>query len=132
MTDQSFPITPPPELAQTIWRELRNAHYQGSSEPEPWDRAVAKAYRAGADAELDACCEVLRGELKVLRSEFNYSFLVAPLRKARRPKPPNEAEQALEDLESLIVDLANHGMGFKTTNIRRALERLKKMEQLND
>jgi hypothetical protein len=33
-------------------------------------------------------------------------------------------KQALEDLDSLIADLANHGMGFKATNIRRALEAL--------
>ena len=42
-------------------------------------------------------------------------------RAARRPKPPSLKEQALEDLESLIADLANHGMGFKATNIIRAL-----------
>lgn len=125
MTDKSFPITPPPELAQTIWRELRNAHYQGSSEPEPWDRAVAKAYRAGADAELDACCEVLRGELKVLRSEFNYSFLVAPLRAARRPKPLSLKEQALAELEEIMTELHDEtGSAFTASAIRRALEAL--------
>jgi hypothetical protein len=46
------------------------------------------------------------------------------LRNARRPKAPSLKEQALEDLDSLIADLANHGMGFKATNIRRALEQL--------
>jgi hypothetical protein len=132
MTDKSFPITPPPELAQTIWRELRNAHYQGSSEPEPWDRAVAKAYRAGADAELDACCEVLRGELKVLRSEFNYSFLVAPLRAARRPKPLSEADQALNDLGQLLDIAKSNGVFNPPDTIRRALERLKELESAND
>lgn len=43
------------------------------------------------------------------------------------PKPPSLKdlkEQALEDLEILIADLANHGMGFKATTIRRALEQL--------
>jgi hypothetical protein len=68
------PITPPPELAQTIWRELRNAHYQGSSEPEPWDRAVAKAYRAGADAELEACLKWL--------FKYQYDSVVVLLRAA--------------------------------------------------
>jgi hypothetical protein len=124
------PITPPPELAQTIWRELRNAHYQGSSEPEPWNRAVAKAYRAGADAELDACCEVLRGEFKVLRSEFNYSHLVAPLRAARRPKPLSKADQALGVLAGLEKRC---DLQCNLADIRRALERLKELEgQGND
>ena len=40
------------------------------------------------------------------------------------PKPPSLKELALEDLEVLITDLANHGMGFKAGNIRRALEAL--------
>ena len=40
------------------------------------------------------------------------------------PKPPSLKELALEDLEVLITDLANHGMGFKAENIRRALEAL--------
>jgi len=40
------------------------------------------------------------------------------------PKPPSLKELALEDLEVLITDLANHGMGFNAGNIRRALEAL--------
>jgi hypothetical protein len=50
----------------------------------------------------------------------------------RRPKPPSLKEQALEDLDSLIADLANHGMGFKITNILRALEQLPDNEQALD
>jgi len=69
----------------------------------------------GAAQELEACCEWLD------KSTVGMAEL---LHTARRPKPPTLKEQALEDLESLIVDLANHGMGFKTTNIRRALEAL--------
>ena len=50
--------------------------------------------------------------------------LANDLRDARRPKPPSLKEQALEDLESLLVYLDKHGMGFKVTNIIRALEAL--------
>jgi hypothetical protein len=96
MTNQTFPITPPPELAQTIWRELRNAHYQGSSEPDPWDRAVAKAYRAGADAELEACCEWFAQE--------GYTNTATRIRAARRPKPP-ESPTDEEEVEELVADL---------------------------
>jgi hypothetical protein len=123
MTNQTFPITPPPELAQTIWRELRNAHYQGSSEPEPWDRAVAKAYRAGADAELDACCELL---------ESWGVHGIGRFRAVRRPKPPSLKEQGLEGLKK-VGDFTLGQLGgcsdfneFKThvDNIYKALQAL--------
>jgi hypothetical protein len=84
-----------------------------------------RAAQWGADQELDACCEVLRGELKVLRSEFNYSFLVDPLRKARRPKPPSEADQALGVLAGLEKRC---DLQCNLNTIRCALERLKKLE----
>jgi hypothetical protein len=77
----------------------------------------------GADQELEACCE----EMKSIPSPLGIPFgemASNALRNARRPKAPSLKEQALEDLDSLIADLANHGMGFKATNIRRALEQL--------
>jgi hypothetical protein len=83
-------------------------------------------YRAGADAELEAC----RMEIIVRAGRFYIDKtsdrvrLAEDISTARRPKPPSLKEQALEDLDSLIADLANHGMGFKATNIRRALEQL--------
>jgi len=74
-------------------------------------------YRAGADQELEACCEWLRSK-DILEPAID------ALRTDRRPKPPSLKKKALEDLDILIADLANHGMGFKATNIRRALEQL--------
>jgi hypothetical protein len=121
MTDQSFPITPPPELVEQWYDAIDNLSTL-------WKQQLAtRAAQWGADQELEACCEWLRGE-------YDWGLAAAlRLDAERRPEPPPTLkEQVLEDLESLIVDLANHGMGFKTTNIRRSLERLKKLEQLND
>ena len=117
-------LTPNPKQLQYWIDKISYPHSEGVG-PSYSDKELAcLAYRAGADYELEACCKIM---------EDNQDYVCGGvLRAIRRPKPLSEAEQALEDLESLIVDLANHGMGFKTTNIRRALERLKKMEQLND
>lgn len=72
------------------------------------------------DEELEACCVWLD------RIAYRQSLHIrgSHLRAARRPKPPNLKEQALEDLGILVADLANLGMEFKTTNIFRALEAL--------
>ena len=47
MTDQ-HPITPPPELVQQCWDELRD-QTQVLDAAKAWDKAIALAYRAGAD-----------------------------------------------------------------------------------
>ena len=75
---QEHPITPPPELVQQWVDNLA---------PEGMLSFATQAARWGADQELEACCEILRGE-------FNYHHLAEPLRAARRPKPPSLKEQA--------------------------------------
>jgi len=102
---QQHPITPPPELIEQ-WMQDHTTKYDLARHAAQW----------GADQELEACCEWLKLE----GHEHEHEALFA----ARRPKPPSLEEEALEDLDSLIADLANHGMGFKATNIRRALEQL--------
>ena len=121
MTNKQHPITPPPELAQTLWNEMRNAHTEDILASYAWDRAIAKAYRAGADQELEACCEWLVQE----------GYIDAPyrLRIARRPKPPSEADLALTDLEHLLDVAKSSGVFNPPDNIRRCLERLKKLEE---
>jgi hypothetical protein len=121
----SPPITPPPELRRQ-W--LDNDHLPIITAPhellsitkDRLNSVIDQVAQWGADQELEACCEAIKN-----RKWFgDPSYRIAELRAARRPKPPSLKEQALEDLESLIADLANHGMGFKATNIRRALEQL--------
>jgi hypothetical protein len=112
---QQHPITPPPELVQQ-WLKERTLL---ESQPLAHTYLATQAAQWGADQELQACCEWLEQQ-----TLCGHQSLIPSLRTARRPKPPSLKEQALEDLDSLIADLANHGMGFKTTNIRRALEQL--------
>jgi hypothetical protein len=98
--DYPKPITPPPELVQQ-WLELSPA------------LAIAAAFQAGADQELEACCEWLDKE--------GWSGESRQLRAARRPEPPSLKEQAL--------DAHNRMMAGEETQddwaiVRRALEQL--------
>jgi hypothetical protein len=110
MTDNNNSITPPRELVRE-WAKTCSPY------EVPADHIAIQAARWGADQELEACCEILRGE-------FNYHHLVEPLRAARRPKPPSLKEQALQALALLKVDASTHGLGFDSSAIRRALESL--------
>jgi hypothetical protein len=104
---QQHPITPSDKLIGE-WIDTDEGG------PNVISRIATRAAQWGANQELEACCEWLNADPE----------LVDEIRAARRPKPPSLKEQALEDLDSLIADLANHGMWFKATNIRRALEQL--------
>jgi hypothetical protein len=125
--DYPKPIAPPPELTQQWDTEGRHQDYCTVTEHIAaraaqwgWDQREPEI-QAAADQELEACL----AEINTWGAITAYGGALADdLRAARRPKPPSLKEQALEDLESLIADLANHGMGFKATNIRRALEAL--------
>ena len=100
------PITPPPEVVDRLFM------IEGSEE----DRIIA-AYRAGADQELEACCEWLDRRL-FGRDE------IAELRDARRPKAPSLKEQALEQLRRVNAVLQFQATGGETSVIRLALESL--------
>ena len=104
-------ITPPPGLAQKCWDELRN-QTQVLDPATGWDKAIALAYQAGADQELEACCEWLTCGGLIPR----LPALTESLRAARRPKPPSLKEQALEVLEDANLDAAHYNI------ILRALE----------
>jgi hypothetical protein len=103
---------PPTELVQ----QWENRIFD---EQENVDVLLIEAYKAGADQELEACCEWLR--------EFHQSKRpggTENLRRSRRPKPPSLKEQALLQLDTLNADLAMHGRGCDLSQIRRALEAL--------
>ena len=102
------PITPPTELVQ----QWENRIFD---EQENVDVLLIEAYKAGADQELEACCEWLR--------EFHQSKRpggTENLRRSRRPKPPSLKEQAL----AVLDDCANCLDGAHENTIRRALEQL--------
>ena len=106
---QQHPITPLPKLFQR-WSEQFEAG-------RPLYAMFEDIYRAGADAELDACCELL--------NDFNTYHLVELLRAARTRKPPSLKEQALEQLDLLTQRAyARNFAGFQADTIRLALEAL--------
>ena len=137
------PITPPLGWVLDLLNEARKrakssgwfgevdyVYMVNKSAQMGWDQrgeANEAELQQRADQELEECLEHLS------RRGFSDADICG-LRAARRPtpKPPSEADQALADLDALVADLSNHGMGFKTTNLRRALERLKELEASND
>lgn len=87
------------------------------------EERVAAAYRAGADAKLDECCEWMITQ--------QYPHVSALLRAAMRPKPPSLAEQAFDAAKEMYDCMNNAFVPNRSSldTIRRALERLKELEQ---
>jgi hypothetical protein len=108
MTDQ-HPITPPPELFKQ-W------------EGQPRSVAFEAAYRAGADQELEACCEWLEDH-----DCDDPQETAKHLRTARRPKPPSLKEQALAALKRQSTRSVPSLVAAQDCDIIRLA-----LEQLND
>ena len=109
------PIMPPPELvAQWSTAALGAEDWLGGYNLELIATAAA---RWGADQELEACCEWLRGAAPAWERQ---------LRAARRPKPPSLKEEALAALGADGYSMLA-GKRFEPVQleiIRRALEQL--------
>jgi hypothetical protein len=105
---QEHPIAPPPELIEQ-WVK----RYEDGAGLQPLFYSI---FQAGADQELEACCEWLSVPCPSYGRE---------LRNARRPKPPSLKEQALEQLDGIAaVFRMTHGGDLVCDKIRRALEAL--------
>jgi len=105
---QEHPITPQKWQVDT-WCKQAGAY--GADV----DSLFVQAYQAGADEELEACCEWL-----VVDDWKNVS---KHLRAARRPKPPSLKEQSL----ALIDKIQSNKEMWQTDDldvVRRALESL--------
>ena len=84
-------MEPTPEQFEKWLEDAREAHGPFRILPETIAEMVADtAYAAGADAELEACCEWLSG---CGCPSYGREF-----RAARRPKPPSMKQQAMEQL----------------------------------
>ena len=112
---EQHPMQPPPELL------IRRRGFATT-----WEDDMRAAYAAGADQELEACCEWLE------RNQGRWE-IPASLRAARRPKPPSLANEALRALgsptkigEARVIERGEHNA------IRRALERLAELEAAQD
>ena len=122
-------LTLPEELKQELWKTFCEESIINVR--KAWENSVVKTYRAGADQELEACVEWLPSDLTINGES---------LRDARRPKPQNLTEQALEALEQ-IDGLAVANMSHLSIYddlvtgveaIRLALERLQELEKGNE
>ena len=118
MTNQSFPITPPPELVQQ-WTDM---WYTANNKDSFSVHITAAAAQWGADQELETCCEWIRGWYGSGCGE-----LISELRIARRPKPPSLKEQAYAALDTYIYGEPDPKDKERTYNIIRHA-----LEQLND
>jgi hypothetical protein len=109
MTDTQHPITPPVELITRLYSRWFDAS-------EDFDAMLTQAFQAGADQELEACCQWIRRncDLRADGTPLDYD-----LRAARRPKPPSLKEQALQAHERCAFAKP----GDRDT-VRRALESL--------
>jgi hypothetical protein len=127
MTNQ-HPITPSPELVKQWWDDFNGTF----SEFEAFNGAfyefeaiTAKVFQAGADQELEACCEWLSDPANTGIDIHGTTAVLYDLRAARRPKPPSLKELALHALgsptkigESRVIEHRDHDL------LRRALEAL--------
>ena len=108
MTDNNHPIAPPPELVQ----QLQAAATIG---------AITTAYQAGADQELEACCEWLETGPYGFSIEASAPSMTKRLRAARR-KPPSLKELNLKHLE--VMERDGHYLPEIISDLRRAIESL--------
>jgi len=148
MTEQ-HPITPPPELVEQWCSETEYATpgrvalhtiseqrlFQLLTRSAQWgyEQVNEAELQQARDEELEACCDWLR---EAKNHGLGYECaeeLALRLRDARRPKPPTQAEQAMQATLHL-QDAAAHSMDATESAdiIRRALERLKQLEDSND
>ena len=103
--------------------ELRQWESLILDEEENVDVVLLRVFQAGADQELEKCCEWVGANTDGYGSD---------LRAARRPKPPSLKEQALEDLgqidgyavDQLSAYVIYGDLKRRVSNIRRALEAL--------
>ena len=104
-------ITPPPPELVVEWADTI---YQQTEDDDQRDLYVAtRAAQWGADQELEACIEWLKGT-----SELGIDL---ELVKARRPKPPSLKEQALDAHNRMMAGTETQD---DWTIVRRALEQL--------
>ena len=106
---QQHPITPPPELVVSLRNSAPHGIRDAGVTRELW--LINHAYAAGADQELEACCELVPG-------------LTSYLRAARRPKELSLKERALEAVSRLCASVIHDDLKNDAAIVRRALEQL--------
>jgi hypothetical protein len=105
-----YPIIPPPEQVQQWVKRYEDG---ASLQPLFYD-----IFQAGANQELEACCEWLKQKV-LLQHQHD---VVPSLHAARRPKPKSLNSIAMQMLGTIERD--GHYIPEITDTIRRALEQL--------
>jgi hypothetical protein len=110
---QLFVIDPHPAIPPSD--QLKKWEDKWFNEEEHADVLLIQAFQAGADQELEACCEYMQHE--------DFHGFAKELRAARRPtpKPPSLKEQALAAQQRMWNGGSTHA---DWQLIRRALEQL--------
>ena len=123
------PITPPFELMNQWYKKACKDPYNGGKfiMSQVLKDICNSAAQWGADQELEACCEWLG----MCKPHQVLASVPADLRATRRPKPQSETDQALEALNQMDKPLGVV-TASRASIIRRALERLKELEAVND
>jgi hypothetical protein len=111
MTKQLHPMVPHPMVPPNIL--LKKWESDWFAERESIGALLTQAYQAGADAELEACCEWLQ--------DPDLNVDTYKLRAARRPNAPSLKEQALQALEALKQRTTDPNI---VEPLRKALEAL--------
>jgi hypothetical protein len=119
MSNETFPITPPPELFKQweddILNERDNVDYV-------LDCAWRNGFQAGADQELEACCAWFQ---EFYKTESWVKHDLKHFRAARRPKSPSLKEQALKALQSISSGAVDGGKYMEIMSIlQKAIEQL--------
>jgi hypothetical protein len=105
-------ITPPPELVTSLRNSAPHGIRDAGVTRELW--LINHAYAAGADQELEACCDWVDWKWSGIKSR--------ELRATRRPKPPSLKEQALLAIDTAVAD---YRLSADVASVvRRALEAL--------
>jgi hypothetical protein len=111
--DKLFVIDPHPAIPPSD--QLKKWEDKWFDEEEHPDVLLIQAFQAGADQELEACCEWVTMETPADGVH---------LRAARRPKPPSLKEQALAALKRYEAEVWCEEMTSDSSIIRRALKAL--------
>jgi len=114
--DKLFVIDPHPAIPPSD--QLKKWEDKWFDEEEHPDVLLIQAFQAGADQELEACCEWFQ---EFYKTESWVKHDLKHFRAARRPKPPSLKEQALDVLQRYTSgEIVLMDSGIDT--IRRALE----------
>ena len=114
--DKLFVIDPHPAIPPSDL--LKKWEDKWFDEEEHPDVLLIQAFQAGADQELEACCEWIKDY--PWAEHVNRHLLIEVFCSARRPKPPSLKERALLAIDTAVAD---DRLSADVANIvRRALE----------